>query len=220
MNKQMIKYKSLYPLGEEIANAITHGIGTLLAISALVLLIIRAACQAPIGQTGAYVTGYAIFGSSLILLYCMSTLYHALSCRRAKAVFCKLDHSAIYVLIAGTYTAYCLSVLYGPTGWTLFGVIWFLATIGIVIHSIYGNRDRWFSLVLYLIMGWLVIVFAERLCILLPASSWKFLLYGGISYTFGCLFFVMKGIPWMHAIWHLFVLAGSILHFFSLYYAI
>lgn len=209
-----------YSLGEEIANAITHGIGALLSVSALVLLIVRAMNHAPDGLTAPYVVGFTIFGSSMILLYLMSTLYHAITHPGTKFVFCVLDHSAIYILIAGTYTAYCFSILYGTVGWYIFGIIWFLAISGILLFTLYGNRAKWLSLGLYLIMGWLIISIGHLMYLSLPAISWNFLVYGGISYTLGCLFFLMKNIPWMHAVWHLFVLAGSCLHFFSLYYAV
>ncbi|MDO5581919.1 MAG: hemolysin III family protein [Planctomycetia bacterium] len=209
-----------YSLGEEIANSITHGIGVLLSISALVLLIIRAVYRAPDGLTAPYVVGFAIFGSSLIILYLMSTLYHAITHRGAKFVFCILDHSAIYILIAGTYTAFCFSVLYGAVGWYIFGIIWFLAVAGILLFTFYGNRAKWLSLGLYLLMGWLITVIGNLMYLSLPPISWNFLVYGGIAYTLGCIFFLMKDVPWMHAVWHLFVLSGSCLHFFSLYFAV
>jgi len=210
----------VYTSGEEIANSVTHGIGACLSVAALVLLIIRAANNAPANQTASYVVGFTLFGVSLILLYLISTLYHALVPRKAKKIFAILDHSAIYVLIAGTYTSYCLSVLYGAVGWTLFGIIWFLAVLGTVSYAIYGARLRWFSLGLYLLMGWLALCVAGRLHAIIPAISWNMLLLGGICYTIGCIFFVLKKIRWMHSIWHLFVLAGSILHFFSVYFLV
>lgn len=209
----------LYTFGEELTNCITHGVGAGLSIAALVLLIVRAACHAPAGHTGSCVVGFTIFGSTLILLYMMSTLYHAMLPPGARHVFKILDHSAIYVLIAGTYTAFCLSILRGPIGWTLFGLIWGLAAIGITFDAVYNCRLKWLSLPLYLFMGWLVVIAIKPLLVLLPAISLKFLVWGGVLYTVGAVFFVMKR-KWMHAIWHLFVLAGSILHFFAVYFAI
>jgi len=212
--------RPLYTLGEEIANAITHGVGVGLSIAALVLLIVHAANNAPEGRVGGYVVGYTLFGVSLILLYTTSTLYHSFVPSTTKRVFAILDHSAIFILIAGSYTAYCLGPLYGSQGWWLFGTIWALATIGIVAYSVYDARARKFTFALYLVMGWFVLLVAPRLFRTLPSISWQALLYGGVSYTVGCIFFSLKKIRWMHSIWHLFVLGGSILHFFSLYWAI
>jgi len=212
--------RPLYTLGEEIANAITHGVGVGLSIAALVLLIVRAANCAPEGRVAGYVVGYTIFGASLVLLYLTSTLYHSFVPSTTKRVFAILDHSAIFILIAGSYTAYCLGPLYGSQGWWLFGTIWALASIGIVAYSVYGARARQFTFALYLVMGWFVLLVAPRLFKTLPLISWQTLLYGGVSYTVGCVFFSLKKIRWMHSIWHLFVLGGSILHFFSLYWAI
>ncbi len=221
MTDNLISSKPPYTLGEEIANARTHGIGVFLSISALVLLVIRAACNAPEGLTGPYVVGFSIFGSSLVLLYSMSTLYHAISNPRAKHVFSILDHSTIYVLIAGTYTAFCLSALYGASGWVLFGVVWFLAVTGILIDLFCPNRvKKWLSLTLYLVMGWICLIVIRPLSQAMPSISMVCLFVGGVSYTVGCLFFVMKKIRWMHSIWHLFVLGGSVMHFFSLYFSI
>ena len=209
-----------YTLGEEIANAVTHGIGALLAISALVLLVIKAACYAPDGRTGGYVVGYSIFGATMTTLYLVSTLYHSLARNGAKKVFASLDHSAIFLLIAGTYTAYCLGPLNGGLGWLVFGIIWALAAIGVTAYSVYGTRARRFTFFLYLAMGWFALSVAGRLLEALPRISWQFLLIGGACYTIGCVFYAMKSVRWMHSIWHLFVLAGSVMHFFSLYWAI
>ena len=208
-----------YTLGEEIVNAITHGIGTLLAIAALVLLTIRAATRAPSGETAGYVVGYALFGTTLVIMYLVSTLYHSLARCGAKRVFASLDHSAIFLLIAGTYSAYCLGPFYGGQGWWVFGTIWALAVVGIVSFSIYAYRASRFNLFLYLAMGWYAALVAPQLYEALPRISWIYLLLGGGFYTLGCVFFVIK-IRWMHVAWHVFVLAGSIMHFFSLYYAI
>ncbi|MEL3905924.1 MAG: hemolysin III family protein [Treponema sp.] len=211
--------KKRYSTGEEIVNAVTHGIGTLLSIAALVLLIIRAVYYAPAPYTVSYIVGFTIFGSSLIILYLFSTLYHALPLG-AKTVFGIFDHCSIYILIAGTYTGYCLTVLRGGAGWTIFGIIWGLAVLGIVLYSIFGSRVRILSVVTYIPMGWLIIFAVKPLKNQLPLLSFRFLMLGGIIYTAGCIFYAMKKIKWMHGVWHLFVIAGSVMHFFSLYFSI
>jgi len=219
MEKEKQVLKRRYSLGEEIANAITHGIGAGLSIAALVLLTIRAAKYAPSDLRASYIVGYIIFGSSLIILYLFSTLYHALPLK-AKKVFGIFDHCSIYVLIAGTYTAYCLTVLHGAVGWTIFGIIWGLAVLGIVLYSIFGSKVRILSVVTYIPMGWLIIFAARPLKAHLSNLSFKFLILGGIIYTVGCIFYAMKKIKWTHGIWHLFVMGGSIMHFFSLYFSL
>ncbi|MEL3909099.1 MAG: hemolysin III family protein [Treponemataceae bacterium] len=201
-----------YTIGEEIANAITHGIGVALSIAALVLLAIKANKRPDISTVS-----FVIFGVSLIVLYLSSTLYHALPAA-AKGVFGILDHSSIFILIAGTYTPYSLSVLRGALGWTIFGVVWGLAIIGIVLYAVFQHKVRRITTIMYIVMGWLIIFATKEIKVLLQATSFRLLLAGGIVYTIGCIFYAMKKIKWMHSIWHLFVLAGSILHFFSLYF--
>lgn len=208
-----------YTLGEELVHSISHGIGTLLSIAALVLLIVRAATHAPDGATAPCVVGFTIFGATLIVLYTMSTLYHSMLPRPARRVFKILDHSAIYLLIAGTYTAFCLSILRGPMGWTLFGLIWGLAVFGVTMDSVYDCRLTWLSVPLYLLMGWLVVIAIGPLLAVIPPLSLKFLVAGGIAYTVGAVFFIIDT-KWLHAVWHFFVLAGSILHFFAVFYAL
>ena len=208
-----------YTTGEEIINAITHGIGTLLSIAGLVLLIIRAVYYAPDEYRARCIVGFTIFGSSLIILYLFSTLYHALPLG-TKKVFGIFDHCSIYILIAGTYTAYCLTALRGAVGWSIFGIIWGLAVVGIVLYAIFGSRVRVLSVVTYIPMGWLIIFATKPLREQLSLLSFRFLILGGVLYTVGCIFYAMKKIKWMHGVWHLFVLAGSIMHFFSIYYSI
>ena len=211
-----------YSIGEEIANAITHGIGAQLSIAALVLLVIKAALFAPEAYKATYIAAFTIFGASLVILYLASTLYHALKNPTAKKVFGIFDHSSIYLLIAGTYTAFCLTVLRGPLGWTIFGIIWGLAITGITFYSIFGSRMRTLSAITYIPMG-LVIFFAagplkERLVAMSGSNvSWYFLLAGGACYIVGTLFYAMKKVKWAHSIWHLFVIAGSLMHFFSVF---
>lgn len=211
-----------YTLGEEIGSAVTHGIGAGLSIAGLVILVVRAATLAPPAHKASYIVGFVVFGVSLIVLYMASTLYHALTNPLAKKVFGVFDHGSIYLLIAGTYTAYCLSALRGPVGWTLFGIIWALAAAGITFYSIFGSRMRRLSAITYAPMG-LIIVFAGKMTKvgLHSASgndlSWYLLLAGGAFYIFGMIFYAMKKVKWTHFVWHLFVLAGSLMHFFSVY---
>lgn len=203
--------KLRYSIGEEIANSVTHGIGAGLAVAALVLLSIRAASRPDVS-----VTSYVIFGVSLIVLYLASTLYHALPAG-AKNVFGVFDHASIFILIAGTYTPYCLSVLKGWVGWTIFGIIWGLAVLGIVLYAVFGRKARLVTTIMYIIMGWLIMSTTRELKTVMSPLSFRFLVWGGMVYTIGCVFYGLKKIKWMHSIWHLFVLGGSILHFFSIY---
>lgn len=214
-----------YTAGEEIANATTHGVGAALSIAGLVLLCVRAILYSPIQYKTQYVVGFTIFGVSLIILYLASTLYHALTHPLAKKVFGILDHGSIYLLIAGTYTAYCLTALRGPIGWTIFGIIWTLAISGITFYSIFGSKMRRFSALTYTPMA--LIIFGagtavkERLSAVSGNNlSWNFLLIGGACYILGTAFYAMKKIKWSHFIWHLFVIAGSVMHFYSVYLSI
>ncbi len=219
MSEQNIKR---YSRGEEIANAVTHGVGAELSIIASIVLILKAINYAPIQLRAAYIVGFAIFGVSLTILYLASTLYHALTNPTAKKIFGVFDHSSIYLLIAGTYTAFCLTVLHGALGWTLFGIIWGLTAAGITFYAIFGAKMRRFSAISYTPMA-LIIVFAAKpmkaSLIALTGSdiSWYFLLLGGAFYIVGIVFYAMKKIKWTHSIWHLFVIAGSAMHFLSVY---
>ncbi len=145
------------------------------------------------------------------------TLYHALTPYGAKKVFSIFDHSSIYILIAGTYTPYCLTALQGATGWTLFGIIWALAVLGVVFYAVFGNRLRFLSVIMYILMGWLIIFAINPMKTALSQDSLVFLVSGGAAYTVGVIFYALKKVRYAHCIWHLFVLAGSILHFFSLF---
>ena len=210
------KISKRYTTGEEILNAITHGIGVLLSIAALVLLIVM---YAPDEYKAQCIIGFTIFGASLIILYLFSTLYHALPLG-TKKLFGIFDHCSIYILIAGTYTAYCLTALRGAVGWLIFGIIWGLAVVGIVLYAVFGSRVRVLSVITYIPMGWLIIFAAKPLKEQLSLLSFRYLVVGGLVYTVGCVFYAMKKVKWMHGIWHLFVLGGSIMHFFSIYYSI
>jgi hemolysin III len=196
---------------EEIANAVTHGIGALLAIAALVLLVVFSALQG----SAWHVSSFAIFGSTMVVLYVMSTLYHSLTHIRAKKLFRKFDHMSIFLLIAGTYTPFCLTALRGWLGWTIFGIVWACAIGGIIVKAFHTGKGALISTVLYIIMGWIIIFFIRPVYETMSAEGFSFLLLGGAFYTLGAFFFIREKIPYNHSIWHLFVLAGSTFHFFS-----
>ena len=196
-------------LGEEIASSITHGVGLAASIVALPLLIVAAARQGDAWR----VTSAAVFGTSLVLLYTATTLYHALPRSRSKDVFRIIDHSAIYALIAGTYTPFLLGPLRGPWGWSLLAVGWALAIAGIVVKSTLGIRWARLSTAVYLLMGWIGIVAARPLLERISLAGIAWILAGGLAYTAGVLFFVWDDrIRYGHAIWHLFVATGSVCH--------
>lgn len=200
-----------YSFGEELANSITHGIGWMLSAAGLAVLVTLAALQGGARQ----VVAGAVFGATLVLLYSASTLYHALPCAGAKRVFQVLDHSAIYLLIAGTYTPISLLGLRGAWGWSLFGVVWGLAVCGIVISAVARRRLRVLATALYVIMGWLVVVAARPLIAALDMPTLVLLVVGGVAYTAGLVFYGWRRLPYGHTVWHVFVLAGSALHFFA-----
>jgi len=200
-----------YTVGEEIANSITHGIGVAVSISALTLLIAWAVLY---GDSWSLGSGIA-FGVSLILLYTGSTLYHAIPTPRARRIFKVLDHSAIYLLIAGTYTPFTLVTMRENGGWWMFAVVWLLAVIGISTEAFWTYRPRWVSAVVYLGMGWLaVFMIGPMRATLAPTGLWL-LVAGGLCYTLGTVFYVYKKVPYFHMVWHLWVLAGSICHFLA-----
>ena len=214
---QNTSHISRYSRGEEIANSITHGIGTVLAICGLIIL---AAFANRYGDTW-HIVSCSIFGAALILLYAASTLYHAIQHPEAKSILRILDHSAILVLIAGTYTPFTLVNMRGPWGWSLFGVIWGLAVFGIIIETSRLRRYRTALVALYVIMGWSVMATIKPMLNSVGSGGLWLLLAGGLAYTGGIVFYVWRRLPYNHAIWHLFVLAGSILHFFAiLFYVI
>jgi hemolysin III len=192
----------------ETANSITHGLGALLSVLALALLTV----SADLRGTARHVVGAAIFGTTLVLLYTVSTLYHALRPGRAKRIFHVLDHAAIYLLIAGTYTPFCLSTLRGGWGWSLLGVIWGLALLGVAFKTVCTGRFQALSTALYLAMGWVVLVAAVPLWRALPGPGLAWLLAGGACYTLGVAFYTWHRLRFHHAVWHLFVLGGSLCH--------
>ena len=197
-------------LGEEIANSISHGTGFLAALIAFPVLVLGAARHGP-----AAVIGAAAFAATTLLLYLTSTLYHALAPNRAKHVFQILDHGAIYLLIAGTYTPFTLGVLRGPWGWTLFGLIWALAVAGVVLKSVGGVGHPRLSTGLYIAMGWLILAAAKPLWHAMPAWGLFWLAAGGLAYTAGVAFYAADRMRYAHFLWHLFVLAGTACHFIA-----
>jgi hemolysin III len=200
-----------YSLAEEIAHAITHGVGLLLSVAGLTILVVFATLR---GEAW-HIVSCSIYGSTLVLLYAASTFYHALPAPRAKAVFRVLDHAAIYVLIAGTYTPFTLVNLRGGWGWALFGVVWGLAIFGVVLEAVARQRVRVLSLVLYLGLGWLAAIAVKPLFDSVGAGGLALLLLGGLAYTGGVVFYCWQRLPYHHAIWHIFVLAGSVFHYFA-----
>jgi hemolysin III len=198
--------------GEEIANSITHGIGAALSIAGLVAIVAVAALD----RSAWRIVACAIYGTSLVLLYTSSTLYHALANNRAKQVFKILDHSSIYLLIAGTYTPFTLITLRGPWGWTLFGVIWGLCVCGVVFKSLWIDRLKSASTVVYVLMGWCAVFAIRPLLAALPWTGFMWLLAGGLCYTAGVAFYANSS-RFAHSIWHLFVMAGSLCHYWAVY---
>jgi hemolysin III len=197
--------------GEEIANSISHGLGLILALIALPILVLSAM---RIGSTH-FMVGVTVFGATMVLLYLASTLYHSMRHETAKRLCRLFDHSAIFLLIAGTYTPFTLGVLRGTWGWTLLAIIWFLAIAGIVVKALPRTRHSWISMVLYLVMGWLAIVAIKPIWELVPLPGIILILAGGVAYTGGLAFFAARNLRYSHFVWHLFVLAGTTCHFFA-----
>ena len=201
-----------YTLGEEIFNSVSHGVGALLAIAGTVVLIVMTALYSdPWG-----VVSSAVYGGALIILYTMSTLYHAITNEKAKRVMRVMDHVTIFLLIAGTYTPITLVTLRGTLGWVLFGFIWGAAALGIVLNAIDLERFRKISVVCYIIMGWAIIAAIVPLINSLPTISLVFLLIGGVLYSVGVIFYAIKKIKYFHSIWHLFTIGGSVFHYFAI----
>lgn len=201
-----------YPRREEIANAITHGIGTVLSVAALVLLIVFSSLKG----TAWHVVSFTIYGVSMLLLYVCSTLVHSFKEGKVKDLFEFFDHSSIYLYIAGTYTPFLLVAIRGPLGWSLFGVIWGIAILGVLFKAFFVKRFLFMSTFFYLIMGWLIVIAWGPLTTAVPSQGMALLVAGGILYSLGTVFYVWRAFPYHHAIWHLFVLAGSVMHFFAI----
>ncbi|HTT67854.1 MAG TPA: hemolysin III family protein [Gemmatimonadales bacterium] len=197
--------------GEELANSISHGVGVAAALVATPFLIAHAARRG----SAAFLVGTGVFAATVVLLYLASTLYHALPHGKAKRAFRIIEHSAIFLLIAGTYTPFTLGVLRGPWGWTLIALIWTLAVAGVLLESVGGVRHPIVSMVLYLGMGWLMVVAVRPLWLKVPLPGLLWLLLGGLAYTAGVAFYGAKRLHYGHFVWHLFVLAGTTCHYIA-----
>jgi hemolysin III len=207
---------SAYTRGEELANVLTHGIGAALSVAGLAVLVTLTSLHGDAWR----VTATAIFGATLVLLYTSSTLYHSFRGEPLKRLLRKFDHASIFLLIAGTYTPFLLVNLRGPWGWSLFAVIWTLAIVGVVLKFWLAGRFRLASTLLYVGMGWLVVIAARPMLRVMPTHALWLLLAGGLTYTGGTVFYLWKRLPYHHAIWHLFVLGGSACHFFAVLAAV
>lgn len=206
-----------YTLGEEIANSVTHGIGIVLSIAGLVVLAVFSALHG----SAWHITASVIFGSALILCFTTSTLYHAIPLEKVRHTLRALDHSAIFLLIAGTYTPFMLISLGGRLGWTMFSVIWTLAIVGIAARLLLRGRRHGLIITFYLAMGWATVFAIGPLMQSLGSGGGRLFVAGGLAYTVGVIFYAFRRFPYGHAIWHLFVLAGSAFHFFTvLFYVI
>ena len=197
-------------LGEEIANSVSHGVGFLAALGAAPLLIVQLARHG-----AAAVVGASVFAAALLFQYSMSTMYHALARNRAKRVFRVIEHGAIYVLIAGTYTPFTLGVLRGPWGWSLLGIIWSLAIAGVALDTATGLRHPVVSTSVYVAMGWFIVIAARPLWLHVRGPGLALLVAGGAAYTAGVAFYAARRLKYGHFVWHLFVLAGTTCHFFA-----
>lgn len=200
--------KAPYSFMEEVFNSITHGVGILVSIAALVVMLFFS-CR--YGST-LHIVSAAVFGTTLVLLYTASTLYHSFQKPRLKRIFKIMDHSCIYALIAGTYTPFVLVTLRGALGWTIFGIVWSLTVLGILFKVFFINRFKIISTLAYVLMGWIIVVAIKPLVHALPVSAIVWIASGGVVYTLGTIFYSWKKIPYNHAIWHFFVLAGSACH--------
>ncbi len=203
--------------GEELANALSHGLGIALSLAAVSLLAVFAA----LNGTARHIVSFSIYGATLVVLYTASTLYHSFRNPRVKRILRVCDHAAIYLLIAGTYTPFTLVVFHGAFGWVLFGIVWGLAATGVILKLLFVGRFHGVAVGLYIAMGWLVVIGLKPLVHNLASGGLALLVIGGVLYTGGTVFYASKRIPWNHAIWHLFVLGGSICQFFAiLFYAL
>ncbi|HWA59371.1 MAG TPA: hemolysin III family protein [Gemmatimonadales bacterium] len=198
---------------EEVANALTHGVGLLASLVALPVLVVTALARGD----ALLVMGFSVFGATLVALYAASTIYHALPPSRAKQLFRVVDHVAIYLLIAGSYTPFTFGVLRGAWGWTLSGIVWSLAVVGILLKTTVGFRFPRLSTVLYLTMGWVAVVAFKPLAAALPMAGLGWIVAGGLLYTGGVVFYQRDYRMWHHTVWHLFVLAGSACHFVAVW---
>ncbi len=200
-----------YSTGEEIANSVTHAVGIVLSIAGLAVL----ASLASVFGTVWHIVSCSIYGASQIMLYTASTLYHSIPLPRAKAVFRVLDHSAIFLLIAGTYTPFALVTVGGVWGWVIFGIVWALAITGISLQTVLIRHKAIVTVIPYIAMGWLAVVGFKPLVERVAPGGLALLVAGGLAYTLGCIFYVWRRLPYHHAVWHVFVMLGSAFHFFA-----
>ena len=207
-----------YSLAEELISSISHGVGACLSIAALVVGLVLSV----IYNNAWCVVSVAVYGSTMILLYTMSTIYHGLRPNSGKKVFRVIDHCSIFLLIAGTYTPYTLVTLRGPLGWTIFGIVWGAAALGITLNAVNFKKYAIFSMICYLAMGWAIVLAIKPMLAKLEVYGLVFLLLGGVAYTVGAvLYLIGRRKKYIHSVWHFFVLAGSIMHYFSiLFYVI
>ncbi|ANC79086.1 MAG: PAQR family membrane homeostasis protein TrhA [Bacillota bacterium] len=201
---------------EEIANAITHGLGVLLSVAVTSILLVFAVWKG----TAVHIVSFAVFGGTMLTLYSASTLVHAFPKGRVKDLFEIMDHAAIYLFIAGTYTPIVLIVVGGALGWTLFGVVWGLAIFGVVFKVFFTKKFVVLSTLGYVAMGWLITFAFQDISANMPPAGIQLLVAGGIIYTLGSIFYVWRSFPFHHAVWHLFVLAGSVMHFLMMFYVL
>ncbi len=206
-------YDNSYCKREELANALTHGLGAVLSLAGLVLLVVYASLYG----NAWHVTACSIFGASMVLLYTFSTLYHSPFAEPTKSLLRKIDHAAIFVLIAGSYTPFVLLPLRGPWGWSLFGIIWGLAIPGVILKFWFTGRFKKLSTALFLGMGWLIVIAARPMLREVPTGALVLLAAGGLSYSVGAIFYMWRRLPYNHALWHLFVLGGTTCHFFAVF---
>ena len=200
-----------YSTGEEIANGITHGIGTGLSVAGLTLLVVLAALYGDVWR----IVSFSIYGSTLIILYLASTLYHSFQHPRVKRIFRTIDHASIYLLIAGTYTPFLLVSMRGAWGWTLLVVVWGLALLGVGFQVLFTHRFQKLSVLAYILMGWISVIALKEALNTIPTGGLVLIAVGGVVYTVGVIFYAWKKLPYGHAIWHLFVLGGSMCHYFA-----
>jgi hemolysin III len=206
-----MSHRREWSVGEEVAHSVTHGVGLLASLAGLFVLAVLAAGTGDPWR----IVACSVYAVTLVVLYATSTLYHAFSATRARRVLQVLDHSAIFLLIAGTYTPFALVSLRGPWGWTLFSIVWSLAVAGVTVKAVFGTRWPIFSTALYLAMGWTAVIAVKPMLAHVPPGGILWLVAGGLAYTSGVVFYAWGRLPYSHAVWHVFVLAGSVCHFIA-----
>ncbi|WP_404361794.1 hemolysin III family protein [Marinobacter sp.] len=205
-----------YSKTEERLNVLSHGLASVASIAGMIVLVVLASMEANAWK----IVSFSVFGISMTLLFVFSTLYHSVKGERARQVFKMLDHCAIFLLIAGTYTPFLLVNMRGTTGWIMFGTIWGLALLGIILKLGFGHRLKALQMAIYLGMGWLIVLASRELVETVSTLGVWLVVAGGLTYTLGIVFYLIKQIPFNHAIWHLFVVGGSTCHFFAIYHGV